>query len=225
MSGVNTINAYGVLQFANLNSQINVLDIDNNNCKLMVTDQTFSGLLTFIVKYGDNGWGSLLWTKSIVDSIINLLIDNVDDPVLWIMGEYTSDDYGKIMQGNLLPEGVQLNIPLPPKLGTASLILRQTDTQNIILPVEQGLGHMIGVRIAVFPRSREPIHLYNKWLTSIPSHSDNCVEALLISDTNMPNGAVGWVSPFGVEDRNHCLISKEGLDPAIIGCRLANGFC
>lgn len=214
----------GLLYFPKVINKVDLVQV-TTDCKIDIVGQVPTCLVTLIKQYAPNEWTSEFWrSKPIVDKALNVLTDGVIEPVFWVMGEYISYDYAELENNHLLPEGVKLNMPTPPMDKSTNLILRQTNCKDVVLPWVQGFGHHTAARIAVFSRSQEPIHLFNEWLSANQAHKASCMDEIMISDVYMPKGAAGWLAPFGEEDRNHALMTKEGVDLDVLVNRFANAL-
>ncbi len=224
MSNTTNNKLHGVLYFTDIHPQIDFVKIPVNNSEPIITDSKPSGVLTLIEeRQTQNGveYAATLWDKSIINAVLDILAEGVSNPAIWLMGEYSSADFEVLNQSGLLPQGISLVVPSAPKLDAVILILRLIHQYDIILPGAQGFGHMVGVRIAVFPHKQEPMAIYNEWLSSMQNGRINHYKSLLTSDTLIPDGAVGWLAPFGEEDRNNCLLYKEHLNTDIFALQLS----
>lgn len=234
MSNSNIASLRALVYFAGLRRQISMMRIDHNDSSC--TGAISAGVLTIVgeqathrILKSTGEWvdssrvvlTSALWAGTTVGALMEVLIRGITDPLIWVMGEFLSSDSEKLEQSGLFPDQVPLPVTHGHKLQAMKLILRLTDPSRIILPSEQGCGHMATARIAIFSGREEPIQLYDEWLAAVRKGTANRFDRILTIDDCMPEEAVGWLAPFGEEDRNHALIAKAGVEPHVLAAQVA----
>ena len=232
-----------LVHFARLDRQVSTIGVGGDSSDLVRTGTISAGVLAVMCEHvvtkvmtstgewvAHNGtvWSSAAWARFVVDALLEVVTSEVTDPVVWVMGEFLSSDSAKLEEIGLIPEGVPLPVARGHRAQSSKLILRVVRPSDVVLPSEQGLGHMTGARIAVFSRQEEPGQLYDEWLAVARSGVVtrqgvvSRLDPLLESDTCAPDGAAGWLAPFGEEDRNHVLVAKAGTDPSTLAAQLAD---
>jgi len=154
-------------------------------------------------------WLPEFWRKErdVVGKALSLVLEGIEDPAIWAMGEYSPEDFDELAKRGLLPEGMS---PAPGFYGT--LMLRVRSQSELLLPAEQGAHHTSGARLAVFPQSQHPHDLYQAWLAAVREGKQHWpFRELLLSQEYAPESAVAWISPLGYEDRRQVTIAKQGL--------------
>jgi len=153
----------------------------------------------------------IFWrTPHIAGTVLNLLLEDVDDPIIWVMGEYLIDEISELQMSGLLQSDLRIPERKPGMPSTVDVILRVTEVDKLRLPENQGFSHWCGARIAVFSRAQEPTEVYKVWLSYFSSPGDNILRQLLCEDESVIDGATAFISPYGVEDREHAVVAKAG---------------
>ncbi len=168
-------------------------------------------------------WDPFFWRQpGVAKKALATIADGVSDPVIWLMGEYSSSDFEALHSSGLLPDGLEM--PIAARRGGAAvrLVLRLKAPSEAVLPRDQGLGLCPGVRAMLFAAEEEPLDLYQEWVEAAQGKRASPIDALLTSDERVLEGCAGWLAPFGLEDREFAILAKSDTSPADLAVKFAN---
>lgn len=168
-------------------------------------------------------WYPCFWSDpSALAAALEVLTDPIRDPVYWVMGAYEGGwtissprrpavesrvtELDTLAARGLLPADVAAKLR-GQRLSKVPLIFRTESSDAILLPYDQGYGHSIGVRIAIFARAEEPIAAYEAWLAAVRSEEPYQPPLFTTDDRLAPEGCRAWIAPYGVEDREQALVA------------------
>jgi hypothetical protein len=172
-----------------------------------------------------HGWSpEFWWDPQLVRTTVELMTAVVPRPVIWLMGDYDTDEVRKFVDAGDLPDNFDRALPSQLAESRARrqlvpLIIRREWPGDVPLPSQQGYGHMRGVRIAVFDVAREPSDVYGDWLRASAIGAARGFDAVLRSDTNALAPAMAWLAPYAPFSRFGkltCLAAESaGIDARI----------
>jgi hypothetical protein len=166
-------------------------------------------------------WFPIFWRdERFVRAALSLLAERTLNAVIWVMGQYEHEELVSLEREGLIPKGVRWN-SFSPRHSHSNVIVRLKDPNEVILPFHQGLGHFPGVRFAVFKPEDEPQAVYDEWVETATHKLPSRWDDLLTSDGPVFEGAAGYATPYGDENREHLMLASAEIRPEALVQELA----